>query len=271
MTDYYSILGVQRGASADEIKKAYRKMASQHHPDKGGDTAKFQQIEEAYRTLGDDNARSEYDNPQPQGFQQFGGFPPGFDNFFKGFGGFNDIFGHHQQRQQRNKTINLQTAITLEDAYNGKELVANVVLPSGRDQVINVKIPAGIQDGTTLRLSGLGDDSILNLPRGDIHLTIQVHPHNEFHRNGDDLIKELDVNVWDSLLGETLHVTTIDGRTFEVKIPEGIQHDQILNVPDCGMPIMNTNRKGRLLLKVRITIPRNLTDEQKDLVRKIKS
>lgn len=270
MTDYYSILGVGRNANADEIKKAYRKMASQHHPDKGGDTAKFQQIEEAYRVLGDDNARAQYDNPQPQGFQQFGGFPAGFEDFFRGFGGFGDIFGH-AHRPSRNKTINLQTTITLEDAYFGKDLVANVILPSGRDQMLNVKIPAGIHDGTTLRLSGLGDDTYANMPRGDIHLTIQIQPHHTFQRSQDDLLQTLNVSIWDALLGETVRVNSLDKRTYDVKLPDGLQPDQIISIPDCGMPVMNTNSKGRLLLKIKLIMPKILTEEQKTLIKKLKS
>jgi curved DNA-binding protein len=269
MSDYYSILGVQRDASADEIKKAYRRMASQHHPDKGGDTQAFQKIEEAYRILSDDNARAQYDNPQPQYQNPFGGGGHPFEDLFRHFGGnpFGDIFGH--QRVQRNRTINLQTTISLEDAFFGKEIVANVLLPSGRDQMINVKVPAGVQDGVTLRLSGIGDDSIPNAPRGDIHLTIQIQPHNVFQRQGDDLIRPFNISIWDAILGETKRINTIDGKEFDVKIPEGTQFDQILNVPDCGMPNINNGRRGRLLLKIQIQVPTNLTSEQKELIRKL--
>jgi curved DNA-binding protein len=272
MTDYYSILGVDRSASSDEIKKAYRRMASQHHPDKGGDTGKFQQIEEAYRTLSDDNARSQYDNPQPRGgefhFHAGGGNP--FEDVFRHFGGgFGDIFG--QRQQARNRTINLQTVITLEDAFYGKELVANIILPSNKDQMITVKIPSGIQDGTTLRLSGLGDDSHPHMPRGDIHLTIQIQPHNIFQRQGDDLIQNFNVTVWEALLGENLRVRTIDDRIFDIKIPDGSQQDQILNIPDCGMPNINSGQRGRLLLKLKIIIPNNLTEKQKSLIKQINS
>ena len=187
--DYYNILGVSKQAGADEIKKAYRKLASQHHPDKGGDTKKFQEVEEAYRTLSDPEKRQQYDNPQPQfgggGFG--GGVPPGFEDIFSAFGGgpFGDMFGRRQQ-PQRNKTLNMQTNVSLEEAFSGKNLMATVVLPSGKEQLIDVKIPAGIQDGVTLRLSGMGDDSIPNIPRGDIHLTVHVQPHSTFIRQGDD-------------------------------------------------------------------------------------
>jgi curved DNA-binding protein len=145
--DYYNILGVDRSASQDDIKKAYRKLAAKHHPDRGGDTAKFQEISAAYDTLSDPNKRSQYDNPQPQGgFQQYGGMPPGFEEMFRGFGNspFGDIFGQRRQQPVRNRTLNLQTQITLEEAFKGKDLLANVQLPSGRDQLLEVKIPAGV-------------------------------------------------------------------------------------------------------------------------------
>jgi curved DNA-binding protein len=279
MTDHYSTLGVQRGASADDIKKAYRKMASQHHPDKGGDTQKFQQVEEAYRTLSDPTQRQQYDNPQPQGFEfHFGGGDPfggggphGFENIFRHFGGspFGDMFG--QRAPARNRTLSLQTQITLEDAFYGKELVANITLPSGRDQVMNVKIPAGVKDGTTLRLAGMGDDSISNMPRGDIHLAVSIAPHEIWQRHGDDLLQNFNITVWEAMLGESVRVRTIDGKELDVTIPQGAQTDQVLSVQGCGMPMMNDTRfRGRLLLKLKVLIPDNLNESQKNLIRQAK-
>jgi len=267
MTDYYSVLGVHRGAGPDEIKQAYRRMAKQHHPDKGGDTNKFQEVEEAYRILSDDAKRAEYDNPQPQFNDPFGPF--------MNTGGFGDIFRHfhhgfRQQQPQRNRTLNVQTTISLEDAFHGKELIANITLPNGRDQVVNVKIPAGIQDGTVLRLAGMGEDTISNLPRGDIHLTISIHPHQLFQRHGDDLVQDLTIPVWTAMLGDTIKVRTIDNRELEVTIQPGTQFGQVLGVPGAGMPNMNDNRfKGRLLLKVNIQIPSNLNENQKNLLRQV--
>lgn len=270
MSDHYSTLGVDRNADADQIKRAYRKMASQHHPDKGGDTAKFQQVEEAYRVLSDPNSRAQYDNPQPQ-FQQ-GGFPGGhpFGDIFRHFGGnpFGDIFGHHHQ-QPRNRTLTLSTNITLEEAFSGKELLASMKFPGdNRDRVLDIKIPAGIQNGTVLRLSGMGEDIVPGAPRGDIHLTVNVLSHNKFIRQGDDLIQELSLPVWSGILGSSIDVETIDGRIFEMKIPAGAQNDQIFGIQDAGMPNMNDPRfKGRLLLKIKFVIPNNLTDQQKELIR----
>jgi len=273
MADFYQTLGISKNASPDEIKKAYRKMASQHHPDKGGDTAKFQEIEEAYRTLSDPGKRQQYDNPQPQfngGGHFGGGVPPGFEDIFNAFGGgpFGDMFGRRQQ-PQRNRTLNMQTSITLEEAFSGKNLMATVVLPSGKEQLIDVKIPAGVQDGITLRLSGMGDDSVPNIPRGDIHLTVHVQPHSTFIRQGDDLIRSVDVSCIDAMLGKSLTVDTIDGKTLEIAVKPGTQPGQMLAANGYGMPNVNDNRfKGRMLVQLNITIP-ILTDYQSDVIKQL--
>jgi curved DNA-binding protein len=271
--NYYETLGVSKNATPDEIKRAFRKLASQHHPDKGGDTQKFQEIQAAYDTLGDPEKKAAYDNPQPQ-FQQFGGMPSGFEDIFNAFGGgnpFGDMFGRRPQRQQpRNKTLNLQTAISLEDAFFGKDLTLSVTLPTGREQLCEIKVPKGIQDGMTLRLAGMGDDSYPDFPRGDIHLTIKIIPHNTFLRQGDDLIRNLDVDAIDAILGKTYHVDTIGGKTLELKINPGTQPGQILAAHGYGMPSINDNRfVGRMLIQVQIRIPVNLTEEQKIKLREI--
>lgn len=267
MTDHYSTLGVERGASADDIKKAYRKMASQHHPDKGGDTAKFQAVEEAYRTLSDDNARSQYDNPQPE----WSGHPfghGGFEDLFRHFGGFGGGFGQSRYHPPRNQTVNIQTTISLEDAFNGKELIANVTLPSGKDQMVNVKIPVGIEHGTTLRLAGMGEDNVPGMPRGDIHLTVAIARHSQFHREGPDLIQEIEIPVWTAILGGKVGIKTIDNKELEMTIPAGTQFGTTLSIQNAGMPVMSTpSVRGRLLIKVKLTVPTNLTDTQKEFIK----
>jgi len=271
MTDHYQTLGVSKQAGADEIKKAYRKMASQHHPDKGGDTAKFQEIEEAYRILSDPEKRQQYDNPQPQ-FHGGGGMPPGFEDMFSQMFGQNGnpFFGHGFARQgPRNRHLNLQANVTLEEAFSGKELIANVTLPSGRDQMLEIKIPPGIQEGTTLRLAGMGDDSYPGFARGDIHLTISVLPHHIFQRKNDDLVCQLEISCIDAMLGKTATVNTIDRKTLEVVIAPGTQHGQLLAAQGYGMSKMNDPRfKGRMLIEVSVTIPKNLNDHQKEMLKK---
>jgi DnaJ-class molecular chaperone len=182
---------------------------------------------------------------------------------------FGDVFGRRPQ-PVRNRTLNLQTQISLEDAFHGKDMIATIQLPSGRDQILEIKIPAGVADGTTLRLAGMGDDSIGNMPRGDIHLSVHVMPHHEYQRQGDNLVKPLKINCIDAMLGKTVQFTTIDNRTLEINIAPGTQHGQTLAVQGYGMPNMsNSYMKGRLLLNINITIPTNISEDQKHLLRQI--
>lgn len=272
MTDPYSILGVPRTASQEEIKRAYRKLAAQHHPDReGGDTAKFQEVQGAYAIIGDPQKRAEYDNPPapqmgPGGFSfNFGGdgFPAGFDDFFS------TIFGQRRP-QQRNKNLNLQTTITLEDSLTGKDIIGNLKLPTGRDQTFEIKIPPGIRDNTTLRLAGMGDDSVPNIPRGDIHLTVRIEPHPVFQRHNDDLVINYNLNCLEAIVGKTTIVSTLDKKDLEIKIQPGTQHGQMLAIHGYGMPNINDARmRGRLLININITVPTNLTDQQKELIKQI--
>lgn len=277
--DYYKTLGVAKNASEDEIKKAYRKLAMKHHPDRtGGDDAEFKKIQEAYATLSDSQKRAQYDNPQPQGFGGFdfgGGVPPGMEDilsqmFGGGFGGgpFGNSF--RQRQPQRNNTVGLQTQITLEEAYAGKEIIASFKLPSGGERTIEVKIPPGIQNGTTLRVQGVGEHIHTHLPPGDVHLTINVLPSSEFYRDGDDLVKELEISVWDAILGKDITVNCIGGRQVVATVPPGVQPGATLRLHGYGMPNQRDSRfRGNMMLKLKIVIPTNLTETQKDLVKQL--
>ena len=161
------------------------------------------------------------------------------------------------------------TSITLEEAFTGKELLASITLPSGKEQTINIKIPAGIHDGTTLRLTGMGDDTIANAPRGDILLAIHIQNHADFNRSGDDLVKELEISCIEAMLGTSITVKTIDGNLLQTTVPAGVQFGTILNLAGYGMPNFNeTHRRGRLLLKLKIKIP-VLSDEQKTALQQL--
>jgi curved DNA-binding protein len=280
--DYYSTLGINKSAGADEIKKAYRSLASKHHPDKGGDTKKFQEIQEAYATLSDPDKRAQYDNPAPQGFSAFGqdpfggwqqsASPQGFEQFFHQFGpDLGSIFGN-RRGPTRNRNINLETTISLEEAYTGKDVIASYRLGSGEERTFEVKIPPGVHDGLTLRISGAGDNSIRQLAPGDAMLTVRVMPHRRFQRNGNDIIETIEITAWDAILGKDIEIETIGKSRLTISLKEGTQTDSMLRVKEAGMPdINNPNVKGNHMIAIKITIPTNLTEFQKNTLRSILS
>jgi len=269
MSDHYRKLGVSKNASADDIKKAYRKLASQHHPDKGGDTATFQTIQTAYDVLGDQEKRSQYDNPQPQfnGIQFGGGVPPGMEDLFAQMFGGNPFFSQGFRQPQRNNNVQMQMNITIEESFHGKEIITDIQLPSGI-KTVEIKIPAGIASGQTLRVSGAGESLFRNAPPGDLLININVTQHHRYTRHGDDLHTELPLSVWEAMVGVERDFICIDGTQLKVAIPAGIQHGQAIRLVGRGMPMLHqTHFKGNQFLNVRIEIPRNLTDQQKDFVR----
>ena len=266
--NYYDILGVPKTASQDDIKKAYRKLASLHHPDKGGDTAKFQEIQVAYDTLGDPSKRADYDNPQLHSRGDFNqtGWPGGIEEIFSQFGGdFGSFFG---QRTRRNQNINLQTNITLEDAYNGKDVVASYKLSSGQERTFEAKIPPGVHDGMSLRIAGAGGQGIPNAPPGDAILNIRVVPHDRFQRNGNDLIEQIEITAWDAMLGKVIDIRTLGGADIKMQIKPGTQPASMYRLIGYGMPdVHNSNNKGNHMISVKVTIPDNLTEHQKNMIK----
>ena len=272
MKDYYQILGVNKDASDADIKKAYRTLASKNHPDKGGSTEKFQEIQEAYSVLGDATKRAEYDNPPVNNPFQDGGFS---FRFGEGFGGFdiNDIFRqmHHAQynsRPRQNQTLRLKISVTLEEAFHGKEVSASFKLPSGETQELTFNIPPGIDNGNTLNISGVGDNSVTGVPRGDVHVVVLVEQHELFHRQGSDIIQMVPVSCIAAMIGGHADITGVDKKQFRISIPPGTQDGVVLSVTGQGMPIMGTKERGRLLVKVKVVIP-ILTDAQKDQIRSL--
>jgi DnaJ-class molecular chaperone len=255
--DYYKILGLSRGASADEIKKAYRSLAMKHHPDRGGSEEQFKDIATAYEVLSDPVKKQRVDNgqdpnnPEPQ-FN--GGFNP-FE-FFHGGGphGF-----HHVQR---NTSLSIHVEVSLEEVLTGKSFDAELAYPSGQKKTIKLEVPAGVLHGQQIRYQGLGDDSIAGIPPGDLIVNINIRPHRMFRREGDALVVEKTISVWDALLGTKLEIHTLDDRTLNLTIPAGIQPETVLSCNGEGLPNMQTKRRGNLLIKVKIKIPKDLTPDQ---------
>ena len=255
--DYYSILGVTKTASPEEIKKAYRKLAMQHHPDRtGGDDTRFKQINEAYDVLSNSDKRSVYDNPSPNfNFNSqdihrqqnpFAGTP--FDHIFgQGFA---------QQRQTpRNRDITLPANIDLKDVLTGKTLVIQYQLSTGRLETVTVDIPAGAKHGDTIQYEGLGDEGHPRYPRGNLLVRISVSKHKHWSRDGDNLIIKRTVNVFDFLTGGVIIVNTLDGKQLELKIPKGTKIGTTFSVPNYGLPNLRSGQKGKLFVTVDATVP----------------
>ena len=273
--DYYNTLGLQRNASDAEIKKAYRSMAMKYHPDRGGDEKKFKEISQAYEFLSD---------PQKKQIIDLGGDPnaqPGMGRgqnpfeFHFDTGNMNDIFGNFgfggfgRQPQRRNRSLNINVEITLEDVLNGKDFTAEVSIP-GKNKMINIQIPPGIEHGQQIRYEGMGDDSIPSLRPGDLLVNVIVREHARYKREGTSLIVEREVSVWDALLGASIEIQTLDRKTLSMNLPPGTQPDTVMSCKGEGLPNMRTRQRGNLLIKIKVSIPKILQPEQINLIQQIK-
>jgi curved DNA-binding protein len=266
MTDYYKILGVSRNASQEEIKKAYRSLAMKHHPDRGGDANKFKEIEEAYRTLSDSQTKSQYDNP--------GSFGQGnineeiFEQFFRNPFGFGAGFG---ARGPKNPNINVTIDITLEDAFQGKTIDAEIGLSNGGTKLVSINIPPGVETGMQIKYSGMGETLHPKLQPGDLIASIRVLRHHMWERQGDNLLFEKTINVWDALLGTSLTLVTIDGKTLSINIPAGAQPDTMLSCKGEGMPNVKTGRRGNLIIRIKVTVPKNLSTDDIEKIKRLRN
>jgi len=273
--DYYSLLGVNKNASADEIKKAYRKASMKHHPDRGGDEAQFKKINEAYDTLSDPQKRQMHDMGVDPNRQQQGGYRRDPFEFHFNSGNFNDIFGDafgfRQQRQPRNKTLNIVLNINLEDVLNGKTVQAQVAMPGGASKNVTIDVPAGIEDGQHIRYSGLGDDRIKNSQPGDLIVNIRVMPHSTFTRIGDNIVCEKHVSVWDCMIGSSIQIENLDLRKISINIPPGTQPDTVFSCKGEGIPNVRSKVRGNLLIKIKVDVPKHLTEAQKQIIQSIRN
>ncbi len=358
--NYYDILGVSKTASADEIKKAYRKLAHKYHPDKGeGNDAKFKEVNEAYQVLSNAEKRGQYDQygqtfeqaqRNGQGFGGAGG-PFGAGGFdFSGFGGqggvefdlgdiFGDIFGSQRSRQaRRERGIDLEMPLTIsfEEAVFGVEksitlekkdacptcegsgakagtkvitcpvchgqgqirtqrrtILGNIATSttcdrcdgSGKipevpcekcsgagilrqEKTIEVKIPAGIDNGQRVAIRGEGEVGYRGSKSGDLYLAIKVKPHKDFQRQGFNLLKDLPLSFTQAALGAKINVDTLDGK-IELKIPAGTQPGKVFRVAGKGVPVINSAKRGDLYITARVVVPNKLTKEETELIKKL--
>jgi len=360
MKDYYSILGVEKGASKDDIKKAFHKLAHKYHPDKkGGDEAKFKEVNEAYRVLSDEKKRAQYDqfgnadmNGGFNGFSGFQGFSAGggptsgwdFSNFAQGAGGiefdlgdiFGDVFGMGGRRRvRRGRDISMDIELDFKESVfgterkvlvtktttcetckgdggkpgagketcktcNGKgkihdtktsifgtfstvttcpdcfgkgetpkekcETCKGAGLTRGQ-QEIKIRVPAGINDGEMIRLSGAGE-AIQNGTPGDLYVKVHVAKHPRFHKEGNDIVMDMDVKLTDALLGAKTTVETLDGKK-EITIPAGVKTNDLIRIKEAGVPKGDGGR-GNLLIKVTVAIPEKLSRKAREAVEKLR-
>jgi len=259
--DYYSILGVNKNASQDEIKKAYRRLAMQHHPDRGGDPEKLKKINEAYDTLKNPTKKQNYDNPQPRYDSSRAQNPFGHDvNDF-----FNDIF---VRRRARNKDIRLVCELTLKEAIQGGSKIMHYKIPSGENRTVEIEFPPGIQKGNQINYRGLGDNSIPNAPEGNLQILFDVDS-GDYDLDGVDIYYTLEISVFDLIIGKTIIINTPEGRHINLNIKPNTSPNTKLSVPQEGMPFLNQNRRGNFFIKFKTIMP-ELTDEQRKDIERIR-
>lgn len=257
--DYYQLLNVNSSASPDEIKKAYRTLAKQHHPDRGGDEAYFKQITEAYENLSDSNKRSEYDFKRSGGGNAFG-------DMFARFGGdFADMFNNTFGNSARGLDVRITVNLTIEDVYYGCVRQINTGFSD-----FNIKIPPGIRNGAKLKVRGKGQPHPVNssASNGDAIIIAQHLPDPNIVVNDVDIWVDLTLPIWDLLLGGTFKVKT-PLYEININVPKNSYDGKVLRITGKGMPIYNTPDYGNLMVKLRSNIP-ELNEEQISLIKQIK-
>ena len=271
--DYYNTLGISKSASEADIKAAYRKMAMKHHPDRGGDEKKFKEVTEAYETLSDPQKKQMIDmgvdpNAQHTSYRQGSPFEFHFNT-----GNFEDVFsnfGFGGRPVRKNKTLNVNIEVTLEDILKGRVIDAEIGIPSGSKRLVNIEVPPGIENGQQIRYRGMGEHTLKDVAPGDLIVNVFVKEHPIFQRQGDMLMIKKFISPWDAMLGSDITIETIDKKTLTIGIPAGTQPDTVLSCRGEGLPNMRTKVRGNLLIKVQIEIPKNLSSEQKDAVEQTK-
>jgi len=287
MKDYFNILGVAPGASDEEIKKAYRSLAMKHHPDRGGDQAQFQEVQEAYAVLSDPQKRAEWDMQRNGGGQFGGGGPGGFHfnfNFGQGGGdpfdihdlfrnfhqGGGDPFGGFQQRQQRrNRDLEVTIDLDLASTLDKQTKHISVTHLNGTRKTVSVDIPRGVNGNMRMKYAGHGDQSNSDLPAGDLYINFRVLRNPNFEIEGMDLIKVVRLNCLDAITGTSLSVDTLDGKTLNWNVPVGTQHGSRFRLGQHGLWNIDHPVRGSLIAHIHLVVPSDLTAEQLIAIEKI--
>jgi len=249
--DYYEILGLSKSATVDEITKAYRRLAMKYHPDRNKDAGaeeKFKEIKDAYEHLTDPKKKSasEYAYTYKRRTQKESEYPyydfekdadHYYDNFFKDDDIYKEIFSEFVKRKAQTPLV-VDLHITLEEAYSGKSHTTT--------KGLIISIPAGVKPGTRIQ-------------HGNIVYRIDVIPHTKFKRSEDDLLVEMSITAIEAMLGVESVLEHLDGKNYQFSVPSGIQHGQVIKLSGKGMINAKTNKKGDILVRISVTIPKTLT------------
>ena len=299
--DFYSILGVGKTASADEIKKAFRKLAVKLHPDKnpGNKEAeeKFKEANEAYEVLSDPEKRKKYDrfgenwnrmdeakggSPYQQSspggqtfsyegdpsefFGQGGDYSDIFESFFQKSGASSRGSGRKSKTRFQGQDLHAEMSISLEEAFHGGAKIFE-----WNNEKIRIQLKPGIYNGLTIKLAGKGSAGLNGGKAGDLYITINVLPHSLYEREGDNIRQIIPIDLFTAVLGGEKEVTSLAG-VLKIKIPPGTQNGKILRIKGKGMPVYaRPGHSGDLLLEIRVQIPEKLSEEQKELFRQLQS
>lgn len=297
---YYDILGVKKSASADEIKKAFRRLARKHHPDAGGDEETFKEINEAYEVLSDPEKKKQYDTfgtvgnfaQQPGGWQggtwpgggrrtytytSTGGSGSGFDwsdifsNIRSGDGAFGSDWDFNVNRTQNGRDLQTSIELTFDEAFKGTTKQVSVRIPStGETESIKVKVPAGAVDGGKLRFRQRGEYGSGGGRRGDLIIVTKIKEHPVYRRDHADVLMDLPVSVEEAILGTRIVVPTPDGSLVKLRIPAGTQDGRVLRVKGKGAHDVKGSGNGDLKVKIKVAIPRTLNAEQRAAIEKFR-
>ncbi|HHB80110.1 MAG TPA: J domain-containing protein [Saprospiraceae bacterium] len=301
--DYYKILGIKKGASEKEIKKAYRKLAKKYHPDNNPDNKaseeKFKEINEAYEVLKDPEKRKQYEElgANWQAYQQgggdwkqytqqnrgggqtfhfegdpsefFGGGGSGFSSFFETFfgqGGGGQHFTQQgrQRAPRKGQDVIAKLPITLLEAYQGSKRTFE-----WRGKKMRITIKPGTIDGQKLRIKGKGEPSPNGGPNGDLFIVMTIEPDARFKRDGDNLLYNANVDLYTAVLGGKTEVPTMTGRV-KLTIPKGMESGKVVRLKSKGMPKKN-NQFGDLLVTLNVNLPKDLSPEEEELFKKLQA
>jgi curved DNA-binding protein len=291
--NYYEVLGVKEDASTDEIKKAFKKLARKHHPDAGGEEARFKDISEAYEVLSDKEKREEYDTFLKFGafggaaganspfnwsgagangggswrtvvtdFGDLGGIGNIFDRIRHGEGAFGTDW-EFPQRAAKGRDVQVTLSVSFEEAFRGAVKSVTIRTGDGSEQKMDVKVPPGAVEGGKLRYKGRGGEGTGKGGRGDLIIVTSVNPHELYSRKGADVHMELPISVAEAALGAQIVVPAPDGSKVKLRVPAGTVDGKILIIRGKGAPRVKGEGSGDLKVQVRLALPPQLNEQQK--------